>query len=119
MRRSAPAGVAAATTSTISAAAPRERTPVTARIETRHYSAPRRAALNYGVNLDRGQTRGRRDDGVADRRHADGRTGRPAFEAERALDCHHQIEIQRVPCVARDHVAQDRTAQQGEVADEV
>src|SRR5712692_6550956 len=45
--------------------------------------------------------------------------GGTALETERALDRHHQLEVDRVAGVARDDVTDERPAEQGEIADEV
>src|SRR5712692_7937396 len=49
------------------------------------------------------------------RRHAGG----TALEAERALDLQHELEVQVVARVTRDDVADDGTAEERQVADEV
>ena len=54
-----------------------------------------------------------------DRNDPHGGGGRPALEAERPLDGHHQLVVERVAGVACDDVAVDRATEEREVADEV
>src|SRR3989442_3670830 len=57
-------------------------------------------------------------DGV-ERHHGQARAGRPALEAQGALDREHQLEVQRVARVTGDDVAHYWPTEKGEVSDEV
>ena len=58
-------------------------------------------------------------DGLERGEHTQGGAGRPALQAERALDRDDQLEVQRVAGVAGDDVAEQRPSEQGQVADQV
>ena len=51
------------------------------------------------------------------RMEAFGGAGRPALQAERALDRHDQLEVQAVAGVPPDHVARERAAQEATYLD--
>src|SRR5262245_49063472 len=130
MRRSAPAGAAPISNSASAAANPGHRRAFQAFIRlTRHYTAPQRV-LRARVTEGRpgfpgppcsgGREAAGGNEGFCGLRDdRDDSGGSAPVEAERALNGHDQLEVQRMARVACDDVSRDPPAEQREIADEV